>query len=119
MSDEHDRLLAQGPRLAPEPQMATDDGALVPVVAPVAQAAPEAATTSADNPGRSARSPGQGRSGARARPSTWRRVIPVVFFALVLVSRSFGGGSHVEAVLFGVGALVVVTLILVHKARQL
>ena len=117
MSDEHDRLLAQGPRVAPEPLLATDDGALVPVAAPAPQAA--AATTSADNPGRTPSAPVQGRSGRRARPSGLRRLIPVIFFAFVIVARSFGGNGRVEAALFGVAAVVVVTLILVRKARQL
>ena len=118
MSDEHDRLLAQGPRVAPEPLLATDDGALVPVAAPAPQMA-AAATTSADNPGRTPSAPVQGRSGRRARPSGLRRLIPVIFFAFVIVARSFGGNGRVEAALFGVAAVVVVTLILVRKARQL
>jgi len=118
MSDELDKLLAQGPRIAPEPQVATDDGALVPVAPPSPQMA-SAATTSADNPGRTPTAPAQGRSGSRARPSGLRRLIPVIFFAFVIVARSFGGNGRVEAALFAVAAVVVVTLILVRKARQL
>ena len=69
MSDEHDRLLAQGPRVAPEPPMATDDGALVPVAAPAPQMA-AAATTSADNPGRTPSVPCRAaRADARGHPA--------------------------------------------------
>jgi hypothetical protein len=126
MSNEHDRLLAEGPRVAPEPRMATDDGALLPPVEPTvqvtpeaaAEAAPVAATTTAADPAVPSRS-GRGPSGFASgrRPAVFRRLIPVLF-ALIVVARSFGGG-HVEAVVFGVLALAVVTLILVRKARQL
>ena len=117
MSDEHDRLLAQGPRVAPEPKMATDDGALVRVAAPAVQAPPSAATTSADNPGRSPRASGSGRSASGIRPTVWRRLIPVLF-GLVIAARALGGGGA-QAAVFGVLAVVVITLVLVRKARQL
>jgi hypothetical protein len=126
MSNEHDRLLAEGPRVAPEPRMATDDGALLPPVEPRAQAPPEAeaevapvaATTTTAEPTPPSRS-GRGSSGFASglRPAVLRRLIPVLF-ALIVVARSLGGG-HVEAVVFGVLAVAVVTLILVRKARQL
>ena len=118
MSDEHDRLLAQGPRVAPEPPLATDDGALVPVAAP-ARADRACRDDERGQPGAHAERACAGPLGQRARPSGLRRLIPVIFFAFVIVARSFGGNGRVEAALFGVAAVVVVTLILVRKARQL
>jgi hypothetical protein len=123
VSDDHDRLLAQGPRVAPEPRTATDDGSLVPAARPEAPAAPAAtaatvASTTADEPVPAPRAGGgpSGRASGR-RSAAWRRLIPVLF-ALIVVSRSLGGG-HVQAAAFGVVAIVVVTFILVSKARQL
>jgi hypothetical protein len=118
MSDEHDRLLAQGPRVAPEPRLATDDGKLVraPASQPVAVA--PAATTSADNPSSSERPSRLARARSGTSPTLWRRVIPLLVVALFISGRALGG-SHARAAVFGIFAVVVVTAILVRKARQL
>jgi hypothetical protein len=114
MSDEHDRLLAQGPRVAPEPRTSTDDGALVSAPAPVA---PAATTTTIDTPAGTRRPRGAAGSGSAMRPAVWRRLIPVLF-GLIVVARAVGNG-RIEAAVFGLLAVAVVTLILVRKARQL
>ncbi len=113
MSDELDRLLAQGPHVAPEPRTASDDGALVSAPAPVAPSA----TTTVETPAGTRRPRGAAGPGSAMRPAVWRRLIPVLF-GLIVVARAVGNG-RIEAAVFGLLAVAVVTLILVRKARQL
>ncbi len=99
MTTEHDRLLAEGPRVAPEAPMVSDLGA---VVAPVA-AAPDAGIAGADEPttaggpaARRPRAPGAPRqSRGLARPLFGRAWLPLLLGAIVVANAGGRGYAWV------------------------
>jgi len=95
--DEHERMLAEGPRVAPEPQTAEFD---TPVEAP--QAKPRSSTQSAPAP----------RRGSRAQ---YLRLLPLAALLLFFVGRAAGLGQAAFA--FFVAAIFV-SLIVRSRLRR-
>jgi len=89
MTTEHDRLLAEGPRVAPEPPTALEGG---PAATPDSRPRPTRAPT------------GGARRGRGARPIQWRAWLPILFVALA-ISGSAGRGYAwiVPLVIVGLG----------------
>lgn len=110
MTSEHDRLLAQGPRTAPEPLAVDGFASPAPAEQPATAPGPvEKPPLVRTHPGGSARASG---SGSWLTLSPLRSLIPLVL-VLTVAARGFAGGhsgSWVLAVIWIVAAVVVVVL---------
>jgi hypothetical protein len=106
MSSEHERLLAEGPRVAPEPWTAGDDGRIAPVAAPAASTAVPPATG-----GSGAAAP----TGSRSRAALGRRLVPLLI-AAALAARALGSGRS-GALALGLVLVAVTATFLVRRAR--
>ncbi|HEX4519083.1 MAG TPA: hypothetical protein VH063_05830 [Gaiellaceae bacterium] len=126
MTSEHDRLLAEGPRTAPEPRTAPDlDGASPPEAAPffadpepVEAAAASPATASDAQPAFPVRPASQpAGSRRRSRPTYLRLLIPAVAIALA-VGRSALNGHGGAAPVFGVISVLVLLGLIGLRGRR-
>ena len=96
MTAEHDRLLAEGPRVAPEPTQALDSGAF-------AAPAPGEASSSTAPSSPAGAAPRASRR--RGRPLLWRAWLPLVFVALAVSGTSAGRYAWiVPLAIVGLGA---------------
>ncbi len=125
MTTEHERLLAEGPRTAPEPPTAPGiDGSTSPVAGPEESVAaepgtfaaePVAAQTSSSEPdvfssppgtgapGRfGASGPGSGRRGRSSRPGFVRLIVPLAVMTLIIARSAFGGHGGGSAIFLAV-----------------
>ena len=116
MTSEHDRLLAEGPRVAPEPPTAAGDTFPTPAAAPVAAIDGEATARSTQVVPERPAGRSRGAGSLRMRRSG-RHLLPFLF-AAVLAARAFGSG-RTGAVAFGLFFAAVIAFFLLRKARQL